>query len=67
MRLIHEFTDGDFSVKLFQNGKDKFTVQYGLQSEGGLNYASAAHRYGECVFHSLACAGKLDNRTKGES
>ena len=61
-------------VILFQSGPDDFTVQYGLQVEGGLNYSDAAHRFGECLFHQLACefdpngdgrSAKLDNGLVG--
>lgn len=49
-------------VTLFQSGPDDFTVQYGKQVRGGLNYCNAAHQLGECLFHQLACDSKLDNR-----
>lgn len=60
-------SDLAFPVALLQTGVDRFTVQYGLQIKTGLNYARAAAEYGECVMHALACDGRLDNRTKGES
>ena len=54
-------------VKLEQSGPDNFRVTYGLQVRARLNYAQAAHELGECIFHSLACASVLDNRTRSEA
>jgi hypothetical protein len=51
----------DLDIELIQTGGDRFTVRYFKQIETGLDYVTAAHRYGECVFHALACDGKLDN------
>lgn len=62
MKLVHEFKDGDVPVVLQQRGIDKFRVVYGREVCDNLNYAKACFEYGRCVFHSLACAGKLDNR-----
>lgn len=63
MRTIHTFTDGDVPVELKQSarkrGRWQFTVVYGKQVRSGLSYAEAVGEYGKCVFHSLACAGKL--------
>lgn len=62
MHLVHEFKDGDYNVKLEQSDKTGlFKVTYGLQKTRDLTQRDAAHHFGECVFHSLACAGKLDN------
>lgn len=65
--LCHEVTDADCEVRLYQTGIDRFTVQYGKQVKTGLDYEKACHEYGQCIFHSLACAGKLDNRTRAEA
>jgi hypothetical protein len=62
-KLCHE---GLPRVCLLQNGKDSFTVKYGLQVKTGLTYGQAAVEYGACLMHALACDGLLDNRMKGE-
>ena len=36
------------------------TICYGLQVTEFTNRYEAAHHYGECITHSLTCAGKLD-------
>lgn len=53
-----------FPVKVEQNGVDRFTVTYGMQVKKNLNYVQAAHEFGECVFHALACDSLLDNSEK---
>lgn len=57
---------GNFEIRLEQQGKDRFTVVYGLQVKKDLDYATAAAELGACIMHSLALEGKLDNREKGE-
>lgn len=52
----------DFGVSVDQTGVDRFTVTYGAEVHKGLNYTEAAKEFGLCVFHALACMGKLDNR-----
>lgn len=60
-KVIHTFNDGDFPVTLARSNKaNRFDVVYGADVSKGLTYAEAAKAYGECVFHSLACAGKLE-------
>lgn len=51
----------ELQIKVEQTAPDRFTVTYFRQVKRGLNYAQAAHEFGECVFHALACAGKLDS------
>ncbi len=63
-KIIQSILDADFPIELSQRGPDDFCVIYGKQVKASLNYAQAAAEYGECIFHSLACAGKLDNNTK---
>lgn len=59
--------DGPFStIKLTQQGKDKFTVQYGKQVCKGLTYGRAASELGGAIMHALACNDKLDNRERWE-
>lgn len=55
-----------YPLKVEQTGKDRFTVIYGLQVRRGLTYTQAAHEFGECLFHLLACEGHLDNRRRDE-
>lgn len=52
-----------FPVEVTQQGNNSFTVVYGKQVKTGLSYVQAAHQFGQCVFHALACAGKLENNT----
>lgn len=66
MKRITTFTDGDYSVELHQRANGYFRVVYGAHRRDHLSYAQAAKEFGECVFHSLACASKLDNLTAGE-
>jgi hypothetical protein len=54
-------------IKLVQKGVDNFSVVYGLEVNDKLNYPMAASALGRAIMHALACAGKLDNREKGES
>lgn len=57
---------GSQLIELRQQGRDRFSVRYGLQLRGGLDYASAARELGECIMHAGSCDGKIDNRAKGE-
>lgn len=66
MKTCIELKELEYPVKVEQRGKDNFTVTYHLQVRKNLTYAEAAHEFGECVFHALACGGLLDNRAKGE-
>lgn len=66
-RKLYTFTDGQGgNVAIHQSGPDNFAIQYGMQICAKLTYGDAAREFGECVFHSLACAGLLDNSEKGE-
>jgi hypothetical protein len=60
MKNIHTFVDGDYPVELWQDSKKRFRVIYGSHSKKNLTYSEACTEYGECVFHSLACNGKLE-------
>ncbi len=44
-----------------RTGKRLFRVTYGMQVRDGLTYVEACREFGECVFHALACAERLDN------
>ena len=60
MKTVHIFIDGDYPVELRQAASGRFTVAYGKQIARNLSYAEAASEYGQCVMHSLRCAGLLD-------
>jgi hypothetical protein len=64
--LCVEYTAGDYPVRLFQTGFDRFTVEYGKQVKRTMSYSEAGAEFGLCVMHSASCAGKLDNRTAAE-
>lgn len=66
-KLCVEYLDGDFPVRLFQTGFNRFTVEYGKQVKRTMDYAEAGAEFGLCVMHSAACAGKLDNRSPAEA
>jgi len=59
-QIITTFTDGDYPVQIIATGVNRFNVVYGADIRTGLNWLEAAHEFGECVFHSLECAGKVD-------
>lgn len=61
MELVSTFKDGHYPVTIEQWDNGKFRIKYGAQVKDGLTYGEAVSEYGACVFHSLACAGKLDN------
>lgn len=63
---VYKVEGGAFSLKVEQTGKDRFTVTYGLQVRRGLTYTQAACEFGYCLFHLMACEGRLDNRMPGE-
>lgn len=50
-----------FPVKVEQHANKLFRVTYGAQVKDNLTYEQAAREFGYCVFHALACDGKLDN------
>lgn len=55
-----ETIEGQHTVALLVEPKGLFTVVYGEQRRTGLTYAAAAKEYGECLMHSLQCAGQLE-------
>lgn len=62
--VVSHKIEGQHEVQIFQkfkNSKPVFTVIYGLDVRGGLDYVEAAHRFGECVMHAAACNGNLCN------
>lgn len=65
-RICAEYSEGlAFTVRIEQRGENgRFRITYGLQVKDGLTYADAAREFGECVFHALACEGRLGNQGK---
>lgn len=61
MNTCIQLDDLEFPVKVEQMANLKFRVTYSMQVKSNLTYAQAAKEFGECVFHALACSGKLDN------
>lgn len=59
--LHHAHITGAYPVEIFQTGRGKYAVRYGLQLKERLSYEKAAKEFGQCVFHALACAGLIDN------
>lgn len=59
--FVVEFDDVPFGVKIEQTSKHRFTITYGQRITCNLSYAEAAKEFGECMFHALACDGKLEN------
>jgi len=55
-----ETVEGQCTVALLVEPRGLFTVVYGEQRTSGLTYAAAAKEYGECLMHSLQCAGQLE-------
>lgn len=52
-------SNASLGITVWQNSKGFFRVNYGLQESSGLSYAQAAAELGKCIFHALACEGKL--------
>lgn len=52
-----------FPVRLYQSENGKFSVLYGSELHEGLTYKQAAREFGLCLFHALACVGRIDNET----
>lgn len=63
MQTVFETNEFAFPVKVEQHRGHKalFKVTYGLQVRDNLTYLSAATEFGLCMFHALACEGKMDN------
>lgn len=65
-RTCFQLTDTAYPIQLTQQAKNRFTVQYGLQTKENLTYNQAATELGACIMHAAACVDKLDNRMPGE-
>lgn len=50
-----------FPVRLYQARNGKFSVLYGSEMHDGLEYGEAARQFGLCLFHALACVGRINN------
>lgn len=50
-----------FPVRLYQSETGEFSVLYGSELHDGLSYGDAARKFGLCLFHALACIGRIDN------
>ncbi len=58
--------NGAYPIVLSQQGRDKFTVQYGKQIDKQLTYGQACTALGQAIMHKLSCDGDVDNRMPGE-
>jgi hypothetical protein len=63
MKTIYTTSNFDFQIEVKQSKNSRFTVIYGQQIKRGLSYEEAAKELGECIFHALACQGKLEDDT----
>lgn len=63
MRTIRTEKAAGFELKIEQreDRRGRFRITYGAQVRDDLSYVEAAHEYGECLFHALACDGVLNN------
>ena len=50
-----------YPVIVRQSDNRTFSVQYGKQLTSGLSYTEAAQEFGYCIFHALACEGKIED------
>lgn len=60
--VAYHSCDLAFPVTLTRQGREKFTVTYGLEETSGLDYDAAARALGEAMMHALQCDGMLDAR-----
>lgn len=58
--LCFETNLAGFPILLTQQGTNKFTVQYGEQTDSNLSYSRACSELGASIMHALACEGKLN-------
>lgn len=61
MKTCYKTEIAGYPIKIEQQTKKRFAVHYGSQVREGLDYVSAAKEFGLCMFHALACEGRLDN------
>lgn len=60
--MFHGISKRTQLIELRQQGRDRFSVRYGMQLKTGLDYNQAAIELGAALMHHAACEGKLDNR-----
>ena len=58
-KLCFEVLTLAYPVRLYQTGKNRFTVEYGKQSTHG-KYRDAMEDLGGAIMHALQCEGKFD-------
>lgn len=58
--------NGAYPIVLSQQGRDRFTVQYGKQIDKQLTYEQACTALGQAIMHKLSCDEVVDNRMPGE-
>ncbi len=58
--LFFSQLNGQHPITVTRQGA-RYAVKYGEQVNKNLQYVEAAHELGECLFHSMQCAGFLDD------
>lgn len=48
-----------FGIKLYQTGRNEFTVEYGKEIERDLSYSNAALSLGKAIMRMKSCEGIL--------
>ena len=51
---------GAHLIELRQQGRNRFSVRYGLQLRERLSYTEAAQELGACIMHNAACESLLE-------
>lgn len=66
MKTVYSTDSHAYPIKVEQSESKAglFRVTYGLQVKSNLTYAQAAKEFGKCMFHALACEGRLNNDGK---
>lgn len=59
MKTVFENTTYAFPLKIEQDDDGTFCITYGAHKRANLDYVAAAHEFGECAFHALACDGVI--------
>ena len=57
---------GSYMIELRQQGRNRFSVRYGLSLKENLTYDQAAAELGAVIMHMQSCDGLLDNRMPRE-
>lgn len=61
MKTCFKIESLPYPLTLEQYPNGDFKITYGQEITENLDYASATLVFGQCFFHALSCAGKLDN------